>query len=984
MTKLENNSWYQLSATVKGSDVSLFIDGSPAGTGKLSAPFVRTEAAELMIGNQMENGKMTRGFQGCVDMVAVFDVALPAERLAAYADVPPYRFEEDLAALWLFSDQYPAEIVNGAVLTYSSGLVGCTLQENTVLEQELPAFSFCLPDTCIEMDEMASWETRVAAEAILQGMKAVTGMEPSGGFIDPDEQHLNGSIAELVAKNTSGSIQLATLTETGHLKGDDLRDIIDSAYLGAWLGAAFYAFYRTLQNDGLRRVALCHRFTRFFNLAWSSSTWPSIGSALGAGAAAVVKYVNKNPAPDSGTCTNKDYTITIRSLAFYHEHSKDAGALFGLPDFGGEAVLPEWSRTGDNVVSAPVLYHRDIPAGKTPSVVLTFYCEKKCEVPVEITFSATCMEGDGLDDVLGAPSSTNITVTATGEYSVTLPLPEHKLKTAALTAHKIRWNWLFSSPDIGKQLGGKTDHTIHVLAAKPLLPWTTEPGSYCPPTYTAVTLCQQVASQDSALLDPDRRFAEQFVLWCHNSGKLKAHPWESGSQYAAWGMDENRMLAFAADECVAALGSGTTQVGALDCACLHYVLTRLEGLDQLRLFHLSTGDRGDLCLRVVRRIGAAEDDDLVLLQDYPVCGIPAKNGPPDIWDCFLTLRGSKGDVTAIGLPFSEPDPTMDIILRPDERWYRNLLCEPGGTCEVTLTVSHILMERLPPQKIVPGMPVLDVVPGPRPAFDRSIQNSIPLEPYPVRCHSISYHAMETVVATMVNALELNQIDSAQFSEALLAVCSAVTLAPDSETYALASNKVHYLSSLTDFTMKLPIARQAELLVTALNNSEKNLRLGMSDWNSSVGEYFDPTQWAHISVPFDSIDGKHIPPILNSTNEGLNISQPLDDNCYLGAHVRVTGFYLGNPNDATRLKLLKPYRLLPGFRPLCQCVCAELIEQSSFQDSPFSNNRLKILYSSSNKWLLRDFPCATARISTSFIYYLDDLGDGPVWCSFWGW
>ena len=92
-------------------------------------------------------------------------------------------------------------------------------------------------------------------------------------------------------------------------------------------------------------------------------------------------------------------------------------------DFGGSAVLPEWSRTESGVTSAPALYHRDIPTGKTPSLLLCFHCDKKCDTPVEITFSAACLKGNGLDGVLGEPSAGSVTVTATGDYSVTLPLP---------------------------------------------------------------------------------------------------------------------------------------------------------------------------------------------------------------------------------------------------------------------------------------------------------------------------------------------------------------------------------------------------------------------------------------------------------------------------------------------------------------------------------------------------------------------------------
>ncbi|MCI9195433.1 MAG: LamG domain-containing protein [Angelakisella sp.] len=355
--------------------------------------------------------------------ILALEATLPAEKLKAYADVAPYRFEEHLSALWLFSDQYPTELITGAVLTYSSGTVGSALRENTVLDREPPALSFYMPDIPTQMDEVETWETRVAAEAILQGMEALTGMEPSGGFVDPGGERLNGSMATLVAQYARTSPQITTLENSGKFTGDDLQEVFAAASLGAFLGAVCYGFYCSARNGSLRRAMLGRRFLHFFKMAWKVSNWPAIGSALAAGAAKTVRYFGATPAPDSGTCTNKDYDVTFRSLTFYHEGSRDAGALFGLPDFGGSAVLPEWSRTESGVTSAPALYHRDIPTGKTPSLLLCFHCDKKCDTPVEITFSAACLKGNGLDDVLGEPSAGSVTVTATGDYSVTLPLP---------------------------------------------------------------------------------------------------------------------------------------------------------------------------------------------------------------------------------------------------------------------------------------------------------------------------------------------------------------------------------------------------------------------------------------------------------------------------------------------------------------------------------------------------------------------------------
>lgn len=981
-TRLNNYCWYQISAVVKGTDVSLYVDGEPAGTGTLTEPFVRTEAPALMIGNQDENGQMTRGFQGCIDLVAVFDAALPAEKLKVYADVPPYRFEEHLAALWLFSDPCPLDLISDTVLTYSSGTTGSALQENTVMDREPPALSFYMPDIPTRMDEVETWETRMAAEAILQGISAMTGAEPEGGFSGPDKEKLNGSMACLVAQYAGSNPQVIDLTTSGHTTDKDLGDCLAAVLGGAFAGAVCYGFYCYAQHGGLRRAINIERFLHFFKLAWKVSDWPLIGAALAGGVECLVKYFQKTPPPDPGTCTGEDFDVTFQSLSFYHENSRDAGALFGIPDLGSDPVLPEWTRGESGVTSAPALYHRDFLPDKIPSVVLSFHCEKKCEAPVELTFRASSLDGDGLDDVLGTPSACSITISSTGNYSITLPLPEHKLRSAGLGAHKIRWEWQISSPGIGIKVLGKTDHTIHVLAAKPLSPWTTEPNSKYPPAYPAISLCHLIAEENSTETDPDRRFAGQFVSWSHSGGKLEARAWADGSQYAAWGMEEQRVLAFDIRACVTALQNGKAQVGALDCACLHYALTRLEGLEKLRLFRLcSMVEASPLYLRPVRRIGAEEDDRSVLLDSYHVCGIPHEDTPPDIWDGFLTLHScSSGTVTASGLAFSQPDRGMDMIPGPNDGQYRTLLCQPGSTCEVALTASWILMEQLPPQTIKPGEPVLQSAPG-RPDFDKAILTAITLPPYQVRCHSISYKSMEIAVVEMVNQFYSGKIAVNEFTSTLLALWSAVTLnptpgQPQDDFQRVALEKIELLSHPDQFAGKDAVAIEAELLVRALNNTQANIRLGMSDWNASAQDSFDPCSWAHIVNPFFSS------PILTISNNGTQDSQVLPDKKYLGADLALTGFYLSDPRDAARIKSLQPYLKKPGLSGLLKLSAMPMDVSLPTAISSVSDRRPWILISSSNAWNLRDHPCERNKRTSSIIrYYLDDQGTGPKWVSF---
>ena len=842
---LENYTWYQLSVTVRDTEVKLFIDGKNDGFGTLAAPFVRTDPPEIMLGNQMKDDQAGYSFCGYIDQIAVFSQALPTERLIGYSNIEPYRFEDDLAALWLLAEPYPAELVSGGVLTYAAD-AGCILCENTVLDREPPQLQFNLPDISAVEDKVTEWETRLAAEAFTQGIKFLTGMNVDGGFVDPDHKTLNGSVEQLLSETIVSSDRLSDLYTEGKISGEDLGELFGAFTLGSCLGALCYAFYCSASNDGFRRAMLLRRFLHYLKLAPSISNWPVVGGVLADGAVIVAKYFESQPAPDAGECETEEYDVTFQSISFYHEESCDAGALFALPDFGEEAELPEWQRCGENVRSSPVLYHRSAPKEKIPSIILKFHCELKKPIPLSITFAAHCINGEGIDNVLGAPEEVSIEITKTGDYSITMPLSGHLLKTAELKAYNICWNWSVWAACSGKRIIGTTNHTINVIAATPLSPWTVEKDSSFPPVYPVIDFCNKVAEQKSDETDKDRRFASQFVTWAQNGG-ITAAPWNEKSRYAAWGMDDNRMLCFDICKCIEALKNGQTQLGDMDCACLHYMLTRLEGMNKLRILQLfPMHECNGLMLRKHRRTGAQSDDSYALIEKYHVCGIPDEDGGyrPQIWDGFLTFYDAdEKAVTAKGISFCEKDPQQDMIVGPDSERYRTLLCSPGGTCEVGATVEIILPEALPPTQIVSGDPVLASITG-RDSFDKRLKNTMPSVPSKRRCHSISFKSMETAIVAMVNALANGEVSKEKFLEGLLALWRAVTLRDNgsadlNDFHKIALQIIYELAETEDFSQKDMLVSKADRLLYNLNNSIENLRYGRSDWNSSVGQSYDP-------------------------------------------------------------------------------------------------------------------------------------------------
>lgn len=978
--KLENYVWYQISASVKGTEVMLYVDGVNSGSGTLSAVFERTDPPALMLGNQMSEGQTDCGFCGYIDQVSVFSCALSNDRLSAYADTAPYRFESNLAAIWLMAEPYPAELVSGGALTYSAE-AGCTLFENTVLDREPMQLKFNMPNIPTGEDEVTSWEARIAAETFIKGIESLTGMSADGGFVDSEKNILNGSVEKFVTETMVDSGRLNKLYTEGEFSSKDMQELFRAFGLGACLGALSYAFYCTAQNDGFRHALVLRRFIHYLKLAITVSNWPVIGGAMTSSAVAAVKYYESKPAPDAGEADVEEADVTLQSIAFYHEDSRHAGALFALPDFGEEPQLPEWQRVEKGITSAPVLYHRDIPNGKTPSLNLKFYCKLKKSTPAKLTFSANCIEGQGLSNVLGNPESVNIEISKSGAYSINVPLSNHHLRTAALKAHCIRWNWSIWTSSTGTKLIGSTSHTVHVLAATPLSPWTVELNSDFPPVYSAISLCHRIAELASSEKDEECRFAEQFVSWAHNGG-IKSTEWKEDSRYASWGMEDNCMLGFDTRSCIKALNDGTGYMGNLDCACLHYTLTRLEGLSTLRLFQLTPLDSpNSLMLRKHRRAGADKDDSHAIVNAYHVCGIPGENeeSPPRIWDGFLKFYDNEGNsVLSYGIRFCEQNPAQDMITIPYKDRYRSLLCSDGDTCQIALAVELILPEKLPPRQIIPGNPVL-ATNGIRVGFDSAVLNSIVLElPNTSHCHVVSYHSIENVIIGLINDVQLGKITQEDLKRGLTALYFAVTTNnTENDPYrfnATAANTINGLIIKKDFSNNIFVATQAQKLLYAFSNTLDNLRVGYTRWNSGLSDSYDPGEWVYIHVK-----NKHNPTekeaYLLSSYEDPCIQRKLPCNMYRNAPVNESGFYLHDTQkDAYRLTILSDSR-----NPK-HLICTRYIQEGKINLGStvlcMSDPRIPVMYSSLNQWDY-DLVDKYTRHYVRNIFYLDD--ENNKWC-----
>lgn len=960
--------WTQVGVTMKDNDLTFYINDKPAGGVKLAQAFTRSNPASLVIGNQFENETANRGFRGYIDSVALFNKAISAERMKGYADIAPYRFDDDLIAMWVFHEQKPIEILTGAKLVYDE-TVNFDYRENTVLNDTLPIMTFALPDTETKLDDVDQWATRVVAETITQTIKSFTGCEPVNGFVDPEHKQLNGTLEKYLSENLMQNSSIMNTVESGELTVKDCARIFGAMVSGAVIGGIIYTFYVWGSSNAVRRGMFLQRFLRYFSIIMKTSKIPIITGGIAGAATAVEIFIEKCPAPDAGTCTSEDYTLNIQSLSFYNQTTKDAGALFALADYDKEPQLPEWQNVDTGVVSADVLYHRDIPVDKTPSVTMKFHCTLACDIPIDLTIKATCMDVKTNGALLGVPAAQTIHITHTGDYTITFPLPDHKLRGAELKAHKVVWQWLAFSSKIGEKLIGKSEHFVYVLSSKPVLPWTTELKSSNPPTYPVIYLCEKITSLTTSETEGNRRFASQFVKWSHSGEGIFADEWEKGSTYSRWDR-EHYQLTFNAKSLMKKIATGCVAIGHLDCACLSFLLSRLHGFDKLCITEITPlWENEVLFLRDVKRVGAASVEKCILLNTYNAIGIANSDKMPEIWDPFITLSNAAENgkmLTISGLLFSKKDLKMDIIAKADDKYYRSLLCKAGSSCNVALMCNYITIGELPLTTIVPdNLNFAKVIPGRQP-FDNYVKDNIRLPVGYARCHSISYKSIETMCTDALNALAKKEIDIEEFKDTMHCLWEAVTVYKESKVLdAFESNALESINHLCDNLCDNHqsddewIIAQINRIVYLFNSTLANLRVGKSDWNSSIGEFFDPTEWVYVVGGYVGIGSIYY---IAAYQDNFFMDLQEISNIH-GAEIKAPGFYLTSVDDTIRLNNLCSKKLLKKGLTFRKFV----LPNTDFLINSISDCRVRILCSSSNYCDLKDLEYMQNNALTNTFY-----------------
>ena len=960
-TKIDNYQWHQLGCSYANDKLLLYLDGNLDA--EIEAAFFRDDNALLMIGNQSDaKGNIEHGFAGIIDTIAVFDKALTQATIKSFADITPYYFDSDLKAAWVFSEQYPREIIADGIISYASDTKINIPFENTINMRELPIFMINMPDVKQDLDEVEKWQNRTQAQIIIDSYSCLMGINPENGFIDQEQTILNGSLANLIQNELSNNEYANKICIEGVCSKLDIRDFWQEATFGALAGACIYGLYCTFQNQGWRRASLIRRFMYYFFDSFTSSPLPAIGSAIAAASGLVEKYIEEHESPDSQECSDDDFDITIQSIAFYDETNIDKGCLYGIDDFECEAMLPEWQYNNGKAEEGKILYYQNYKDDTSPILKVNIKCDKKCTGDLELALQAYAIDTTDYEDILGNIPQASIKIANSGNYTLSFSLTNNKIKKVKSGKHKIRWQWSVTHLQKEK-LMGKTEHEIYILPRLPLSPWNIARNSKYPPVFKLMDIIDEFCNLSYDDENLAQLFMQKAVSWIHGNNKFVAQAWDKASNYAFSLNKYNTYLAFDISAFTNDYNKkDIVKVNDLDIAFLIMSLATLLGIDEIRTAKMvAYGFNDNFALENFYLLGNVAKQKVAFINAHYINTINDK-----VYDCFI-----KTDKLLSDLPFSDPTKAdLEIVYQKDESYYDGSLLMIGCGAQISLNIKDFSFANKGLGKYIVVNGTLEIGDG-RPGFSQIIKNYYALPSYQVRCHSLSYIMLEKIIYDLLRLATGRQIDAADLAQCFEIVLEAVFLTDDfgnGDAYCQAAylNAINIVNGYTEMSA-YDLASFGNKLLSNLNNSVNNLRLGYNDWNSSLQEYYDPIEWHNIML----IGEQYVEVANDQTASCFNV---LNDGKLKDFDILGEGIYLSHRWDHD--KVTNMYKVVSVIEDCSEIITITIVPSDILIDeiNGLSDSRRWHVVSSNNNWRLKDhgyFPGEAVQLRN--FYCLNDDG-----------
>lgn len=891
ITKIELYTWVDVAITYKNKVLKIFIDGVKDSEKSITTLPTSLKQGKIAIGNKYDRTPLsTTSFSGYIDYVSIFDKELTANELDTFMENPPFIYEDNIIALYSFENQTPLESITCNAIDLF-GKASVKLVENTVFEDTIEEIKINYGISRRAYSNYETWQANTLGTVVLSYMSEISGLAPTSGVIK--DGGFSGKITDILMDEISSNQEISDFLFTvDKASPEKIKSVIDALNKKGTMSNLSKSFFSKISFSATIGVSALAK-------VYASSNLP-LYIAGGLLVLTIVATLTKEktedppiPFPPTPKPEQKYRYVSIKSITFNHSNNPKESSVN--------------VRNASNVISAPEWVEKQTE----PSV--SAYIKSQVEVPyltVELNYqtnysdSITGQLTAKAETLLSEITPTSVTFNSSGTYSVKVYFSKNSIKSKAIGKYseKLMWSFSLKGP-IGTSL-----HTIYTIADLPIAPWDIYKKEKCP-TLGSLNMLSDIISKNPITIESLEEIAKATTKTIQASNKFKFSS-DNKAVYSSIPKYSNKPQ-FDGDRFESDYNKTSINVNGLDCALIINNICTLNGYkiniigikSNLEPFYYNkTLYEQPLFFSEIKLLGKTNYEDNLKICEH-----------------FFAATGTSMETAYVYDP-SLCSKEMDVIVNKkftginnqssgekNKEYYRESLFREGTSCTFSLICKDWEREKVTNLKeedfvyslqgIVIGSTTSITLNQARDPFDNLIITFLRVNEGQARCHSISYHCISNAIIAPINACLNKTITPTQMKSYLNGLHSAVfikSMPINYQCYIRSSqDSINSLfRHISEQTIKIEfIVIEANNLLSALNNSHANLRIGNSSWNSSVQSAFDPGEWYFVYGG-----------VVLSSHYSLSYSTP--PSLPVGCPAQIgDGFYLTSYYDGDRLDKL---------------------------------------------------------------------------------
>lgn len=808
---LANFEWQNLCVTVKDKQVECYVNGELIKTLDMPQPYLRTSSPQIYLGDHSKGGK---SINGAIDYFAVYEKCLSAKQAAEVSCVEPYLYDDKIASLYLLHGEGLHDMVGDGTLSLSS----CEqkLLEGTVFENKIEPFTF-RADNEFPGNEFELWE----ADTLLK-------------FYLPIISQMNGTP---MPENVPGSIKWKLLQESSSIQAvqdlfsdyDDLENVdfeefvrtVNTPVLGGVLASVFAAGLGYASYISYKLEKMLEKLKEY----WFVIFLPFIAYIADK---IIEEWTDDDPPISPPFVPTYGYNVTLESVKFCVEKN---GSLPLRQDFANPQVLPEW--TSETPGDAKMAY---LAKSQKPSIEVQFHY-----IPSGTVTMSQQITLYGKSDLFGSFQTNPVMCTTPGIYSTTATFDGFQITEDTLPGcYENNIKWSYNAQGNVKTFMQVTSLKTHVIKSAPLYPWSlTDKDHY--PTIELLELADKIFKSIPEDVGDETAFLKAMQKYLETDVKPEYSPqqqYTSETACSVTDIDANHK------GLVAALKQQGSKLGTLDASAAAMYIAALEGWKIQVIGFCSyeypvndeSGVTIESCgfwLNELEAWGKSITDEAV--RHFTTGFVHTTNAEEIIiYDLVWNLKGSSERLDGLNINDYRGKVSKSDSFGLGMIGYR--VIENENTILKKLGISYD-PERGKFEE------------SDRIQFRKYVREQFDFSDNKACCHRLSYKYIEKFLVWTFNHFKQNR--DKNLKDKILQELFDVFYVDDEfvvddsknkDELSDAINRLMEIDSLADEDICFDAQKQLQRALLCINSALINLRAGYSNWNSSIGDNYDPEMY----------------------------------------------------------------------------------------------------------------------------------------------